>query len=154
MSEGSKVDGETIGVASSHAIGWCLLFRIHELWMKNWLGEISQQMLLFALFIHSFCGGLSKLTISFLKVHSRYCCLLTKIRNTGNPIMRNYLRCLSFPSKVLNDFSFTCLFVFCIPGTSVLPKGEVCLVIQTSHNFRRKCFWACVAIFASCIRIV
>ena len=81
MSEGSKVDGKTTGVASSHAIGWCPLFRIHELRMKNWLGEISQQMLLFALFIHSFCGGISKLTISFLKVHSRYCCLFTKIRN-------------------------------------------------------------------------
>lgn len=81
MSEGSKVDGKNIGVASSHAISWCLLSRIHELWMKNWSGEISQQMLLLTLVIHHFCGGLSKFTISFLKVHARYCCLLTKIRN-------------------------------------------------------------------------
>ena len=77
-----------------------------------------------------------------------------EIWNTGNPIIRNYLRCLSFPSKVLNYFRFTWLFVFCIPGTSMLPKGEVCVVIQTSHNFRRKSFWACAATFTSCIRIV
>lgn len=76
-----------------------------------------------------------------------------EIWNHGNPLSKNYSQCLSFPSKLLNYFSFTCPFVFSIPGTLVLPEGEVCLVIQTSHYVTRKYFWAWAATSASCIRI-
>ena len=45
----------------------------------NWVKSPSK-MLMRALLIRHFCD-LSKLTIPFLRVHFRYCCLLTKIRN-------------------------------------------------------------------------